>query len=554
MTEKKKEIRRQAEGIVRGEESQYSEDIENIGALSLEETRQMLHELRVHQIELQIQNEELCIANTELDAVRARYFDLYDLAPIGYCTLSEKGLILEANLTAVTLLLSTRLALINRPIAWFIIKEDQTPYYFYRKQLFETGEPQACELRMVRKDGTLFWARLEGTVAKDADGASVIRNVISDITTRKQDENALRESRDRFREVLENSLDSSYKRNLKTNDYDYLSPVFARISGYTPDEMKTLPIETVKGLIHPEDLAEVESVIARSMTGATGTAYQVEYRFKHKCGLYRWFHDQFTLLRDEGGQPLALIGSARDITARKLAEKALHKSEASLRSLLAEKEILLKEVHHRVKNNLAAIMGLLDLQRHSIENELARTAMTELSARIRSMALVHEQFYVSEDLSRIDFQDYLYTLTAHLRSSYQRFGDIHVSVDAAGVTMGLDNAVPCGLFITELVTNAFKYAFPAGRPRPGNGGCEIAVSAKWDGAAYTLTVADSGVGLPAGLDWTKTKTLGLSLVKMLGRHQLQGQVKLDCTSGTRFQLRFEPGNKSSVTLVAADTP
>ena len=157
------------------------------------------------------------------------------------------------------------------------------------------------------------------------------------------------------------------------------------------------------------------------------------------------------------------------------------------------------------------------------------------------MALVHEQLYGSEDLSRIDFQNYLNTLTANLRSSYQRFGDIHVSVDAAGVTMGLDNAVPCGLFITELVTNAFKYAFPADRPRPGNGGCEIAVSAKWDGAAYTLTVADNGVGLPAGLDWTKTKTMGLLLVKMLGQHQLQGQVKLDCTSGTRFQLRFEPG-------------
>ncbi len=543
MTEKKNEIRRQAEGIARGEESQQPKNMENMGVLSPAETRQMLHELRVHQIELQIQNEELRIANVELDTVRTRYFDLYDLAPIGYCTLSENGQILEANLAAVTLLLSTRLSLIKQPIARFIIKEDQTLYYFYRKQLFETGEPQVCELRMVRKDGTLFWARLEGTVAKDADGASVIRNVISDITKSKQDENALRESRDRFREVLENSLDSSYKRNLQTNDYDYLSPVFAQISGYTPDEMKTLPIETVKGLIHPDDLAEVESMIARSMTGATGAAYQVEYRFKHKDGHYRWFHDQFILLRDEGGQPLALIGSVRDITARKLVEEALHKSEMSLRSLLAEKEILLKEVHHRVKNNLAAIMGLLDLQGHSIENEPARNAMTELSNRIRSMALVHEQLYGSEDLSKIDFQNYLVTLTAHLHSSYQRFGDIHVSVDAAGVTMGLDNAVPCGLFITELMTNAFKYAFPADRSRPGNGGCEIAVSAKWDGAAYTLTVADNGVGLPAGLDWTKTKTLGLSLVKMLGQHQLQGQVKLDCTSGTRFQLRFAPGNK-----------
>ena len=108
--------------------------------------------------------------------------------------------------------------------------------------------------------------------------------------------------------------------------------------------------------------------------------------------------------------------------------------------------------------------------------------------------------------------------------------------------MGLDNAIPCGLLITELVTNAFKYAFPAGMPctEAGAGSCEIAVSMQWDGAAYTLVVADNGVGLPAGLDWTKTKTLGLVLVKMLGQHQLQGQVELDCTCGTTFRLRFVP--------------
>jgi len=155
------------------------------------------------------------------------------------------------------------------------------------------------------------------------------------------------------------------------------------------------------------------------------------------------------------------------------------------------------------------------------------------------MSLVHEQLYQSKDLSQIDFQDYLDRLIAHLGSSYQRSTDIHISVAAKGVKMGLDNAIPCGLLITELVTNAFKYAFPADMSRPETG-CEIAVSIQWDGAAYTLIVADNGVGLPAGLDWTKTKTLGLVLVKMLGQHQLQGQVELDCTCGTTFRLRFVP--------------
>jgi PAS domain S-box-containing protein len=231
------------------------------------------------------------------------------------------------------------------------------------------------------------------------------------------------------------------------------------------------------------------------------------------------------------------IGSA---LMRKRAEDILRESEGALRTLLAEKEILIKEVHHRVKNNLAVIMGLLDLQGNKlIADEAARCAMVDISARIRSMSLVHEQLYQSRDFSRIDFQGYLEALTAYLRSSYHCSGDIHFSVAAVGVEMGLDIAVPCGLLITELVTNAIKYAFPADRPRSETIGCEIAVSAECDDAAYTLTVADNGVGLPADLDWTDTKTLGLLLVKMLGEHQLQGKIELDCTSGTKFRLRFK---------------
>jgi PAS domain S-box-containing protein len=129
-----------------------------------------VHELRVHQIELEMQNEELRTAQAEIEAGRARYFDLYDLAPVGYCTLSEQGLILEANLTAATLLGWPEAALVKQPISRFILKEDQDIYYLHRKKLFETGEPQECELRLVKPDGTLFWAHLTATAAQAEDG------------------------------------------------------------------------------------------------------------------------------------------------------------------------------------------------------------------------------------------------------------------------------------------------------------------------------------------------------------------------------------------------
>jgi PAS domain S-box-containing protein len=393
----------------RAEKKLKTNGAQTLEALSADEARRLIHDLQVHQVELDMQNEELRQALSERDASRARYVDLYDLAPVGYCTLSEKGLILEANLTAATLLGEVRSALIKQSFTRFILKEDQDLYYRHRKQLLETGEPQACELRMVKKDGTPFWARLEATAGQcplaspgqDADEEPVYHVVVSDITDRKQ-------------------------------------------------------------------------------------------------------------------------------------------VEAALRASLQEKQVLLKEVHHRVKNNLAAIVGLVDIQGQTLGDAPTRTVMAELSTKIRSMALVHEQLYQSEDFSRIDFQDYLEALISHLLSSHERPGDIHVSVTAAGVVMGLDAAVPCGLLITELVTNAFKYAFPAGSPRPGAGGCKIAVSAEWDGDAYTLAVADNGVGLPANMDWMNTKTMGLVLVRMLGQHQLQGRVDLDRSSGTTFRLRFTP--------------
>jgi two-component system cell cycle sensor histidine kinase/response regulator CckA len=179
------DLRRQAEAVSR---EQPGLPPENLDALSPEETRRTLHELRAQQIELALQNKKLRRAQLELEAARARYLDLYELAPMGYCTVSEKGLILEANLTASDLLGVSRGGLVKQAITRFIFPEDQDSYYLHRKQLFETGELQACELRMLGRDGKPFWARLEGTAAWDAAGAPECRVVMRDITKRKRAE------------------------------------------------------------------------------------------------------------------------------------------------------------------------------------------------------------------------------------------------------------------------------------------------------------------------------------------------------------------------------
>ena len=149
------DLRRRAEEKVRADEAQTRE------TPSPEEAGHLLHELQVHQIELEMQNEELRRAQGELEASRARYFDLYDLAPVGYFTISEQGLVLEANLTGAGLLGVGRSALVKQPLTRFILPEDQDIYYRHRKQLFETGAPQVYDLRVLRADAAPFWARLE---------------------------------------------------------------------------------------------------------------------------------------------------------------------------------------------------------------------------------------------------------------------------------------------------------------------------------------------------------------------------------------------------------
>ncbi|MDP1825639.1 MAG: ATP-binding protein [Archangium sp.] len=181
-------LRREAEEIAR------KRSLPESMAMTPKEAQELVHELQVHQIELEMQNEELRAAQLGLDASRARYFDLYDLAPVGYCTLDEAGLILEANLTAATLLGLERGELVKRPLSRFILKGDQDLLFLCRGRLKRTDQPQSCELRLVRADGTAFWASVAASVAHDLQGSAVHRVMLSDISARKLLDQTLEET------------------------------------------------------------------------------------------------------------------------------------------------------------------------------------------------------------------------------------------------------------------------------------------------------------------------------------------------------------------------
>jgi len=211
--------------------------------------------------------------------------------------------------------------------------------------------------------------------------------------------------------------------------------------------------------------------------------------------------------------------------------------EEQIRNSLEEKEVLLREIHHRVKNNMQVITSLLNLQSRTIDDPKYREMFDESKNRIRAMAIVHEKLYRTEDIARIDISDYIASLANGLFMFYGVDASlVSLSINAKDIVLGIDTAIPCGLIINELLTNALKYAFPDRRKGV------VSISILKDGPtgnAYTLTVKDNGTGLPEGYDFRASKSLGLLLVTSLAEHQLQGSVQVTPENGTEFCIHFE---------------
>ncbi len=226
---------------------------------------------------------------------------------------------------------------------------------------------------------------------------------------------------------------------------------------------------------------------------------------------------------------IALLKIVGEIFVNALERK---RAEKQIRTALQEKEVLLKEIHHRVKNNLQVVSSLLDLQSDYIEDEQTRQLFQESRSRVKSMALIHERLYETQDLSRIDFAEYIQSLARDvLRSHRAHAAGVTLKANVEGVSLEIDTAIPCGLMINELISNALKYAFPDGR------GGEICVELFSNNGQFTLVVRDNGVGFPKDLDFRNTESLGLKLVMTLVK-QLKGTIALHRDGGTEFEIKF----------------
>ncbi len=228
---------------------------------------------------------------------------------------------------------------------------------------------------------------------------------------------------------------------------------------------------------------------------------------------------------DQGGHRYA-FAIERDITERK-------KAEEKIKASLAEKEILLKEIYHRTRNNMQVISGLLNLASMSIGDSGLKQVFKETQDRIMAMALVHEKLYKSKDLSNLDMKEYIEDLSAAVMESYRANAErVSLKIAAERIPLSIDLVVPCGLIINELLSNSLKYAFPGRRQG------EIGIAVHKKGEEMELVYADNGVGLPEGFDIKKTRTLGLRLVNNLVSGQLKGQLQVHRKNGTEYRINF----------------
>lgn len=324
-------LRRRAEESLRGMTTLSSK---NLASLTPEAAQLMLHELQVHQIELKMQNEELRRLQMALDTSRARYFDLYQMSPVGYCSVSEPGLIIEANLTLATLLGTARLALAKQPFSRFIFKDDVDGYFLLRKQIFASGEPQSCESRMVKFDGTPFWAQLDVASVHVEDGTSALRIVVSDISGRKRAEEKLQLAASVFTHAHEGIMITAADGTIID-----VNVTFSHITGYSRDEVLGRNPRLLSSGHHENSFY---TTMWRSLIEQGYWCGEIWNR--HKSGEVYVEKLNISAARDPQGLTQHYVALFSNITGHKQAEEALRERDAFnlaiLDSLSAEIAVL----------------------------------------------------------------------------------------------------------------------------------------------------------------------------------------------------------------------
>ncbi|MBI5684193.1 MAG: PAS domain S-box protein [Verrucomicrobia bacterium] len=510
-------------------------------------------------------------AEAALRASEERFRALYEKAPMGIARIdSRTGRFLQLNRKYCDILGRTEAAALQLDFQ-AVTHPDDLPPDLENMQRLREGRTRSFEMdkRYIRPDGSVVWVSLT-VVPEWAEGHAPGTHIamVADITERKRAEDALRQSAEQLqaanaelrdsRAVAMNLMEEAVaareqieqaSANLRASESFYrqtLESIPGMVFTTRPDgycdyqsqqwaDYTGVPVAEHLGdgwnkLQHPDDRPRSFAAWQAAVQGKA--PYDLEYRVRRHDGVYEWFKVIGQPIRDGSGRIVRWFGVALNIQDIKDAEEAIKAS-------LVEKEVLLKEIHHRVKNNMQVLSSLVSLQADSLHDPALNAVFADVRDRVRSMALVHEKLYQSDTLASLDFSEYAESLLHYLWDAHGSEAAVDLNLALEPVTLTVESAVPCGLILNELAANALKHAF-RGR---SEGAVTVSVSNGKDGRV-SLRVSDNGAGLPAGLNWREAKSLGLRLVQMLTK-QLDGTVEArrSDAGGTEFEIVFPRGGR-----------
>lgn len=382
---------------------------------------------------------------------------------------------------------------------------------------------KVVELKFTKPDGEIVDVEVS-MIPIHFKGKKSVLLFVRNINKRKRFEQKLK--------LVNNALQSSLNGVLIADAHDKITtvnPAFLGLFGYKKDE--DIVGEKTQAFFKEKQIQKMEDI----HESADSIEEVDEYRATFKDGFIYFYEVSSSVIMDEQDHIAGKIYSFNNITKRKQAEQ-------KLKDLIREKELLLKEIHHRVKNNFQIIISLLNLKLQHINEGKVQELFRESRDRIRSMAMIHEHLYKTDDFKEIHFGDYIQNLLSELKKSYRIEPDkISFELTIEDITLDLDRAIPCGLIITELISNSLKHAFPQNRAGKGR----ILISLLRKKNEIELTFQDNGVGVLKSFNMKETKSLGLHLIDMLVTDQLQGSIRMDRNRGLKFIITFRLPDQSS---------
>ena len=467
--------------------------------------------------------EEIKKIESEIINSEKKYRELFENLSDAVLIVDENNNTVEIN-DAGKMLFETEDSVINN--VYSLVSDDYKNVVIEKsKELKEKGIVKGLEIEIITKKGNKKNIDISSKAFYKDGIFKGSRDIIRDITEKKENDFLLIEQSSKIESIFENSsnviiwtLDTDF--SISSVNSEFIR-VFSERMGKSIQKgsnfFKNFTENLTPDLI---DLMEVYYNKARN-----GESQKFESIIFDSKGQKMIFETFLSPIKIEGQNKFGIACLAVDLTYKK-------ETEIELRTLLSEKEVLLKEVHHRVKNNLQVISSILNLQSSYVKDQNTLDILRESQNRIKSMSFIHESLYRSDDFSYVNFSGYINSLASNLVQSYIiEHGDIHLELSLGDLNLNLDQAIPCGLIINELVSNSIKYAFPD--KRQGN----IRIELNQDKEKLYLSVSDNGIGLPSNFDVENTDTLGLQLVYTL-ISQLDGDIKVINKKGTTFLFNF----------------